>query len=148
MTIVNVVYRELHFPSRRTLALRLHTRRGHFIWVPLGEPSCATAVRQICGPPSQYHGHDKRTRMNGILQDGFATMISKFGGGACHILLGMDNVSRHDRVHALNGSVVGTVATVFEPILQEVGAKPTQLITDGGGAFSSSFPKTLHTTGY
>ncbi len=48
---------------------------------------------------------------------------------------------------ALKGSTAITTANAFESILEEAGAKPVELNTDGGGEFSSSFSKMLERQG-
>ena len=86
--------------------------------------------------------------MNKRWQADLANMTCKPGGnGEDRILFAMDIFTRHDWDRAMKGSTAVTVATAFESILEEAGAKPTQPNTDAGGEFSSSFSKMLERQG-
>ena len=148
MSTIEDVYRELNFPSKRKLALALHARRIPFTGEQLDELTCTSAVRQIFGPPPKCEGKVTSGRMNERWQADLANMTSKPGGNSeDHILFVMDIFTRRVWARAIKGSTAVTVANAFESILEEAGSKPTQLNTDAGGEFSSSFSKMLERRG-
>ena len=148
MSTIEEVYRELNFPSKRKLALALHARRIPFTGEQLDELTRTSAVRQIFGPPPKYEGKVTSGRMNERWQADLANMTSKPGGnGEDHVLFVMDIFTRRVWARAMKGSTAVVVANAFESILEEAGAKPTQLNTDAGGEFSSSFSKMLERQG-
>jgi len=148
MSTIEDVYRELNFPSKRKLALALHARRIPFTGEQLDELTRTSAVRQIFGPPPKYEGKVTSGRMNERWQADLANMTSKPGGNSeDHILFVMDIFTRRVWARAIKGSTAVTVANAFESILEEAGSKPTQLNTDAGGEFSSSFSKMLERRG-
>ena len=61
---IEEVYRELNFPSKRKLALALHTRRIPFTGEQLEELTRTSAVRQIFGPPPKYEGKVASAHIN------------------------------------------------------------------------------------
>jgi len=148
MPTIEEVYRELNYPSKRKLALALHARRIPFTGEQLEELTRTSAMRQIFAPPPKYEGKVTSARMNERWQADLANMTSKPGGsGEDHILFVMDIFTRRVWARAMKGSTAITAANAFESILEEAGAKPVELNTDGGGEFSSSFSKMLERQG-
>jgi len=148
MATVEEVYRELNYPSKRKLALALHARQIPFTGEQLEELTRTSAMRQIFAPPPKYAGKVTSARMNERWQADLANMTSKPGGsGEDHILFVMDIFTRRVWARAMKGSTAITAANAFESILEEAGAKPVELNTDGGGEFSSSFSKMLERQG-
>ena len=148
MATVEEVYRELNYPSKRKLALALHARQIPFTGEQLEELTRTSAMRQIFAPPPKYEGKVTSARMNERWQADLANMTSKPGGsGEDHILFVMDIFTRRVWARAMKGSTAITAANAFESILEEAGAKPVELNTDGGGEFSSSFSKMLERQG-
>ena len=99
-------------------------------------------MRQIFAPPPKYEGKVTSARMNERWQADLANMPSKPGGsGEDHILFVMDIFTRRVWARAMKGSTAITATNAFGSILEEAGAKPVELNTDGGGEFSSSFPR-------
>ena len=148
MATVEEVYRELNYPSKRKLALALHARQIPFTGEQLEELTRTSAMRQIFAPPPKYEGKVTSARMNERWQADLANMTSKPGGGGeDHILFVMDIFTRRVWARAMKGSTAITAANAFESILEEAGAKPIELNTDGGGEFSSSFSKMLERQG-
>jgi len=148
MPTIEEVYRELNYPSKRKLALALHARRIPFTGEQLEELTRTSAMRQIFAPPPKYEGKVTSARMNERWQADLANMTSKPGGGGeDHILFVMDIFTRRVWARAMKGSTAITAANAFESILEEAGAKPVELNTDGGGEFSSSFSKMLERQG-
>ena len=142
MSTIDDVYRELNFPSTRKLALALHARQIPFTGEQLQELTRTSAVTQIFAPPPKYEGKITSARMNERWQADLANMTSKPGGkGEDHILFVMDIFTRRVWARAIKGSTAITAANAFESILEEAGAKPVELNSDGGGEFSSSFPR-------
>ena len=148
MPTIEEVYRELNYPSKRKLALALHARHIPFTGEQLEELTRASATRQIFAPPPKYEGKVTSAHINERWQADLANMTSKPGAnGEDHILFVMDIFTRRVWARALKGSTAVVVANAFESILEEAGAKPTQLNTDAGGEFSSSFSKMLERQG-
>jgi transposase InsO family protein len=148
MATVEEVYRELNYPSKRKLALDLHARQIPSTGEQLEELTRTSAMRQIFAPPPKYEGKVTSARMNERWQADLANMTSKPGGGGeDHILFVMDIFTRRVWARAMKGSTAITAANAFESILEEAGAKPVELNTDGGGEFSSSFSKMLERQG-
>ena len=149
MATVEEVYRELHYPSKRKLALALHARQIPKTGEQLEELTRTSAMRQIFAPPPKYEGKVTSARMNERWQADLPNMTSKPGGGGeDHILFVMDIFTRRVWARAMMGSTAITAANAFESILEEAGAKPVELNTDGGGEFSSSFFQDAGTAGY
>ena len=148
MPTIEEVYQELNYPSKRKLALALHARHIPFTGEQLEELTRTSATRQIFAPPPKYEGKVTSAHINERWQADLANMTSKPGAnGEDHILFVMDIFTRRVWARALKGSTSAVVTNSFESILEEVGAKPTQLNTDAGGEFSSSFSKMLERQG-
>ena len=144
MTTIEEVYAELNYPTKRKLALALNTRHIPFTGAQLEDLTRKSGVRQIFGPPPKYDGKITSAHMNERWQADLVDMTSKPGAnGEDHILFVMDIFTRRVWVRAIVGSSASVVADAFESILEETGTHPTQLNTDGGGEFQSSFAKML-----
>ena len=148
METIEEVYEELNYPPKRKLASALNVRRIPFTNAQLEDLTHKSEVRQIFGPPPKYEGKITSARMNERWQADLADMTSKPGSnGEDHILFVMDIFTRRVWARAIKGSSAATVANAFESILEEAGAKPMQLNTDGGGEFLASFAKMLERLG-